>query len=146
MELRVRKLKETDWEFIPDWYKKYGQEAPARDFLPGAYPVEGEHETKRDGLGGFVVCKDNHPIAAMWLWLTNSKTAIPAVVISDKDYKDTDRSEALQLLIDFTTDFAEQMGFKYAFAWAKKGILLEKYLETGYRADDTPSYELICEY
>ena len=82
----------------------------------------------------------------MWLWLTNSKTAIPAVVISDKDYKDTDRSDALQLLIDFTTDFAEQMGFKYAFAWAKKGILLEKYQKTGFRVDETPSFELICEY
>ena len=146
MELRVRKLKESDWDYIPGWYEKYKQTAPARDFFPGAFPVDGEQEKKREGLGGFVVCKGDHPVAAMWLWLTNSKTAIPAVVISDRDYKDTDRSDALQLLVDFTTDFAEQMGFKYAFAWAKQGILLEKYVEAGYHKDDTPSYELICEY
>jgi len=146
MELRVRKLKETDWDIIPGWYNKYGDEAPARDFLPGSFPVEGEQEKKREGLGGFMVCKGDHPVAAMWLWLTNSKTAIPAVVIADKDYRDTDRSDALQLLVDFTTDFAEQMGFKYSFAWAKEGILLNKYLAAGFNKDATPSYELICEY
>ena len=93
-----------------------------------------------------MVCKENHPIAAMWLWLTNSKTAIPAVVISDKDYRDTDRSDALELLVDYTTDFAKEMGFKYAFAWAKPGMLLDKYEKAGYHKDDTPSYELIMQY
>ena len=146
MELRVRKLKESDWDILPSWWAKYNQEGFPKDMLPGSFPVEGEHEAKREGLGGFMVCKGNHPIAAMWLWLTNSKTAIPAVVVSDKDYKDTDRSDALQLLVNFTTDFAEDMGFKYAFSWAKPGILLEKYKEADYHVDETPSYELILKY
>ena len=146
MELRVRKLKETDWDYIPGWWEKYGAEGFPKDFLPGSYPIEGEKETKRDGLGGFVVCKDNHPIAAMWLWLTNSKTAIPAVVVSDKNYRDEDRSDALQLLVDFTTDFAEQMGFKYAFAWAKPGMVLDRYKNAGYHIDETPSYEVVMKF
>ena len=98
------------------------------------------------GLGGFMVCKGDDPIAAMWLWLTNSKTAIPAVVVSDKDYQDSDRSDALQLLVDFTTDFAEQMGFKYAFAWAKEGMLLDRYRKAEWYVDETPSYEVIMKY
>ena len=82
----------------------------------------------------------------MWLWLTNSKTAIPAVVVSDRYYKDNDRSDALQLLVDFTTDFAEDMGFKYAFAWAKPGKMLKYYKDSGYYVDETPSHELIMKY
>ena len=93
-----------------------------------------------------MVCKGDDPIAAMWLWMTNSKTAIPAVVVSDKSYQDTDRSDALQLLVNFTTDFAQDLGYKYAFAWAKKGILLDKYKKAEYYVDETPSYELIMKY
>ena len=146
MELRVRKLQESDWNLIPTWWEAYGAEGFPRDFLPGAYSIEGEKEEKRDGLGGFMVCKGDDPIAAMWLWITNSKTAIPAVVVSDKSYQDADRSDALQLLVDFTTDFAEQMGFKYAFAWAKEGMLLDKYRKAEWYVDETPSFEVIMKY
>jgi len=133
MELYIRNLIESDWEIIPKWYSQYKQEGFPRDFLP------------ENGLGGFMVCKKN-PIAAMWLWKTNSKLAIPAVVISDKLYKDTDRSDALQLLINTVTDEGEKAGFKYAFAWAKPGLLLEKYKNAYYYVDESPSYELILKY
>ena len=134
MKLQVRKLIESDWNIIPKWYEQYKQPMPDRDFYPD------------NGLGGFVVCKENIPIAAMFLYTTNSKTAIPAIVISDKYYRDNDRSDALQLLVNFTTDFAKDMGCKYSFAWAKPGILLEKYKKSGFTVDDTPSYELIIQY
>tara|TARA_R110002020_G_scaffold188038_5_gene386582 strand:+ start:5655 stop:6095 length:441 start_codon:yes stop_codon:yes gene_type:complete len=146
MELQVRKLLESDWEFLPDWWKTYNTPAWPRDFLPGSFKVGETQEEKRQGLGGFMVCKGEDPIAAIWLWMTNSKVAFPAVVISDKSYRDTDRSDALQLLINFTTDFAEDLGYKYAFSWAKKGVLLEKYIETGYYKDESPSYELIMKF
>ncbi len=132
--MKVRKLHEKDWEYLPSWWEAYNQPVPQRAFLP------------ENGLGGFVVVNESGPIAAMWLWLTNSKTAIPAVVVADKFYRDTDRSDALQLLVDFTTDFAYEMGYEFAFAWAKPGVLLEKYEQTGYTVDKTPSYELILQY
>ncbi len=134
MKLKVRKLIESDWSFLPSWWEAYDQAVPQRDFLPN------------NGLGGFMVCKEHDPIAAMFLYTTNSKTAIPAIVISDRDYKDNDRSDALQLLVDFTTDFAEDLGCKYSFAWAKPGVLLEQYKQTGFTVDKTPSYELIIQY
>ena len=134
MKLQVRKLIEKDWGFLPSWWEAYNQPVPNRDFLP------------EDGLGGFVVCKETDPIAVMFLYMTNSKTAIPAIVISDKYYRDTDRSDALQLLVDFTTKFAKDLGFKYSFAWAKPGILLERYKEAGFTIDETPSYELMIQY
>ncbi len=145
MKLQVRKIKESDWDIFPRWWDEYGADPFPRDFLPGAFQI-GNEEEKREGLGGFVVCKGEDPIAAMWLWMTNSKTAIPAVVLADKYYRDTDRSDALQLLVDFTTEFAEDMGYKYAFAWAKEGKVLKYYEQAGYYKDETPSHELIMKY
>jgi len=92
-----------------------------------------------------MVCKENDPIAAMFLYTTNSKTAIPAVVVSDRYYKDNDRSDALQLLVDFTKDFAKDMGFKYSFAWAKTGVLLDKYTKSGFTSMGT-SHELLIKH
>ena len=134
MKLQVRKLIESDWNFLPSWWEVYDQPPPQRDFLP------------ENGLGGFMVCKEHDAIAAMFLYTTNSRTAIPAIVISDKDYKDNDRSDALQLLVDFTFSFAEDMGYKYSFAWATPGVLLDKYIESGFSVNNTPSHELIIKY
>ena len=89
--------------------------------------------------------KENDPIAAMFLYTTNSKTAIPAVVVSDRYYKDNDRSDALQLLVDFTKDFAQDMGFKYSFAWAKTDVLLDKYTKSGFTSMGS-SHELLIKY
>jgi len=133
MQFNINKIQDSDWEFLPSWWVKYKQDPPPRDFLPD------------NGLSGFIIKKDV-PIAAMWLYQTNSKTAIPAVMVSDKDYKQPDRSDALQLLLEFTTDTAHSLGFKYSFAWAKSGVLLEKYENLGFKKDTSPSYELILKY
>jgi len=155
--LRVRKLQESDWEFLPKWWKAHGQEHEGksswlkkgtaqdwRDFLPGAFEI-GEYEEKRSGLGGFLVCEDTHPIAAMWLNLTNSGIASPTSVVSDPSYRDKNRKEAIQLLLNFVTDFARDLGYKYSFGWAEahpRGIL-DRYLDAGYQQFKNPVYELI---
>ena len=111
MKLQVRKLIESDWNVITKWYEQYEQPMPDRDFYP------------ENGLGGFMVYKGKTLIAAMFLYVTNSKTAIPAIVISNKDYKDNDRSDALQLLVDFTKDFAKELD---QLSEAERKLVLEK--------------------
>ena len=145
--LRVRKLLETDWEFLPKWWDSYNQEPwiyteDFREILPGAYQV-GQYEKKRAGLGGIMVCKNDDPIAAMWLGMTNSNCALPTAAISDPTYRDEDRNEAIQLLVTFVTDFAKDLGYKYTFGWAQEGYMLDYYLKAGYEKWDKPSYELI---
>jgi hypothetical protein len=145
--LQVRKLIESDWEIMPKWWDGWDQEPwihteNFRDMLPGSFQI-GEYDEKRVGLGGFMVCKDEHPIAAMWLNLTNSHTAFLSAAISDPDYKDSDRKEAIQLLLNFVTDFAKDLGFKYAFGWAQVNYMLDYYLKADYEKFDRASYELI---
>ena len=80
MELQVRKLQESDWNLIPKWWEAYDEKILPRDMLPGSFKVGDKQEEKRKGLGGFMVCKGDDPIAAMWLWMTNSSMAIPAAI------------------------------------------------------------------
>ena len=131
MELKCRRIIEKDLDVISKWMEDYGGEMPSLDFLPN------------NGTGGFVVANDTGIIAAMWLWFTNSKTAIPAMVMADKKYRDKDRHDALELLMDFTTQFAKDAGCEFAFAWAKPGVLLEFYEQLGYKKDSKESFELI---
>ena len=128
MKLQVRKLQESDWSFLPQWWSSNKQNKSIenlRDFLPGSFQI-GDYEEKRSGLGGFMVCKENDPIAACWLIITNSKCAISTDTIFDLSYKDEDKEKALNLLINFVNNFAKELGYDYVNKLTKNNKLLKK--------------------
>ena len=128
MKLQVRKLQESDWSFIPEWWKSNKQDDSIenlRDFLPGSFQI-GEYEEKRAGLGGFIVCKEDDPIAVVWLIMTNSNRAIATKVISDLSYGDEDKEKALQLLNNFVNNFAKELGYKYTMQLVENTKLVKK--------------------
>jgi hypothetical protein len=128
MKLQVRKLQESDWSFIPEWWKSNKQDDSIenlRDFLPGSFQI-GDYEEKRAGLGGFIVCKEDDPIAATWLTMTNSSCAIITNVISDLSYRDEDKEKALQLLNNFVNNFAKELGYKHTIQLVENTKLVKK--------------------
>ena len=128
MKLQVRKLQESDWSFIPEWWKSNKQDNSIenlRDFLPGSFQI-GNYEEKRAGLGGFIVCKEDDPIAVVWLIMTNSNRAIATKVISDLSYGDEDKEKALQLLNNFVNNFAKELGYKYITELVENTKLVKK--------------------
>ena len=128
MKLQVRKLQESDWSFIPEWWKSNKQDDSIenlRDFLPGSFQI-GNYEEKRAGLGGFIVCKEDDPIAVVWLIMTNSNRAIATKVISDLSYGDEDKEKALQLLNNFVNNFAKELGYKYTMQLVENTKLVKK--------------------
>ena len=128
MKLQVRKLQESDWEFLPEWWKSNKQDNSIenlRDFLPGSFQI-GNYEKKRAGLGGFIVCKEDDPIAVVWLIMTNSNRAIATKVISDLSYGDEDKEKALQLLNNFVNNFAKELGYKYITKLVENTKLVKK--------------------
>ena len=128
MKLQVRKLQESDWSFIPEWWKSNKQDNSIenlRDFLPGSFQI-GDYEEKRAGLGGFIVCKEDDPIAVVWLIMTNSNRAIATKVISDLSYGDEDKEKALQLLNNFVNNFAKELGYKYITELVENTKLVKK--------------------
>ena len=128
MKLQVRKLQESDWKFIPEWWKSNKQDDSIenlRDFLPGSFQI-GDYEEKRAGLGGFIVCKEDDPIAATWLIMTNSNCAIITNIISDLSYRDEDKEKALELLNNFVNNFAKELGYKHTIQLVENTKLVKK--------------------
>ena len=128
MKLQVRKLQESDWKFLPEWWKSNKQDDSIenlRDFLPGSFQI-GDYEEKRAGLGGFIVCKEDDPIAATWLIMTNSNCAIITNIISDLSYRDEDKEKALELLNNFVNNFAKELGYKHTIQLVENTKLVKK--------------------
>ena len=88
MELKARQLKDSDWETLTAWWDSWPDwVSPSKDFLPD------------NCTGGLMIQKNNKPIVAGFLYFTNSKSVLLEWIISDPNYKETDRQEAVELLI-----------------------------------------------
>ena len=77
-KINIRKIELEDYEYINKWWVEQGFDAPSRDILP------------KDGLGGIIIEKKK-PIAAAYLYLTNSKMGYIDNLISDPKYISKDR-------------------------------------------------------
>jgi len=132
MKFDVRKLNESDYEeILLKWWKDWGWEAPPKDFLP------------LDGTGGIMVSKDEKNICAGFVYMTNSKVALTEFVISSKEYKEDDRIDAIQFLIESLAMVAEQGGAKYCHVILKNKSLISKYKASGYVESEDKITELI---
>tara|TARA_B100000085_G_scaffold277280_1_gene297489 strand:- start:682 stop:1092 length:411 start_codon:yes stop_codon:yes gene_type:complete len=132
MEFNVRKLNIDDYDkHLVEWWKAWGWEPIPRDFLP------------EDATSGLMVTKGDQNICAGFLYLTNSKVALTEFIVSNKQYKEKDRKEAIELLIDCILELADTNGYKYAHVILKNESLLNKYLNAGYRLSDRKVTEMI---
>lgn len=130
-ELVVRDLNINDYDTLSLWWDWWpGWTAPSRDFLP------------ENGTGGLMIEKDNIPIVAGFLYLTNSKTAILEWIISNPKYKDKDRKEAIEMLIIEAENKVKKLGYKYVFTIGRSKSLINKHEKLGWFVDAKPSYEI----
>jgi len=129
MNFDVRAVVDSDYDnILVNWWKDWGWTPPPKDFLPST---------------GLIVSKDGVDICAGFLYLTNSKVALTEFVVSNKDYKEKDRSDAIQFLLDCIVVLAEDNGCKYAHVILKNKSLVEKYKETGYIVSDDNVTEMV---
>ena len=132
MELNIRMLKDSDWDTLVEWWDSWPEwTAPSKDFLPD------------NGKGGFMVEKDNKPIIAGFLYITNSKAALLEWIVSNPKYRESDRNEAVELLIKGAEDFCKEQGIKYIFSIGRNKNLIKTHKKLGYQVDDKPSYEIV---
>jgi len=129
MKFNVRQVEDADYEnILLKWWKDWGWQATPKDFLP---------ET------GVMVSKGDEDICAGFVYFTNSKVALTEFVVSNKDYKENDRGDAIDLLIDCIVEIADENGYKYAHVILKNKSLLGRYKEAGYLESDTNVIEMI---
>jgi len=131
--INIRHLNETDYDdILVGWWKEWGWEAPARDFLP------------HNGQGGAIVFDGEVPICAGFLYLTNSKASWIDWIISSKTYTDREKRKfAISLLVEQLTKLSKDLGNKYAYALIKHQNLIKTYEELGYIKGESYQSEMI---
>ena len=131
MELSIRMLKDSDWETLVKWWDSWPEwQAPPKDFLPD------------NGKGGFMVEKNDELIVAGFLYTTNSKAALLEWIVSNPEYRDDDRKQALELLIEGAESVCKKQGINYIFSIGRNKNLMETHKKLGYLIDDNHSYEI----
>ena len=129
--MNIRRLTEKDWPTLQEVWSAWPKwQATVKDFLPD------------DGNGGVIVEKDNKPIVAGFIYLTNSKTALLEWIVSDPKYREDDRELAIELLITGAENMVKASGFKYLFAVMQHQKLINTHEKLGWKKDNRPSYEL----
>lgn len=131
-ELKVRVLTENDWETLCSWWLEWPdwKVHPTKEMLP------------LNGIGGFMVENDNKPIVAGFLYLTNSNIAWLEWIISDPNYKEINKRQAIELLITSAERAAKNQGKEVIFSVSRNKALLKMHKKLGYTVDKDPSYEI----
>ena len=120
MGFSIRFLKEEDYDVLCEWWKAWRWTAPPRDFLP------------ENGCGGLMIEKDGIPIVAGFVYFTNSAVAWSEFIISNFEYKNNDRKEAIEILIFELSELAKSKGSKYIYTVVKNQNLKRVYEDMGY--------------
>ena len=130
-ELTIRDLTEEDYDTICEWWKWWWKTTIIKDFLPG------------DGKGGYMVEKNQQPIACGFLYKTNSKTAFLGCVVSNPKYKQKDRRYIIEHLIKNIEKISKKMGYNYMFTVCRNTHLIEIHEKLGWLNSGKSSYEII---
>ncbi len=130
MELTVRALQESDWETLQSWWTKWEWPEMNRDLLP------------LNGLGGLMIFKNEIPVVSGFLYLTNSSVAWMEWIISNPEYRDNDRKEAIELLIKELENVALSMNKTIILSVGRNKGLINAHRNLGYVIDDNPSHEI----
>ena len=113
--MEIRKLTEKDWDTLVSWWDSWPDwQNPAKDFLPD------------NGTGGFMIEKNNKPIVAGFVYITNSKAVWLEWIISDPEYREDDRDMAITCLITTIEKIIKGWGYKYMFSIGRTKSLIEK--------------------
>lgn len=130
--MEVRYLNDADYsDTLVKWWESWGWTAPSRDMLP------------ENGTGGVMVSKEGIDICAGFVYFTNSTMAWVEYVVSNKDYRMSDRAEAIELLITTLSVIARDNGYKFVYASVKNKPLIHKYERCGFKIGDHDCQEMI---
>ena len=129
--MNMRKLTESDYEALCEWWKAWKWPPVEKDFLSD------------NGTGGYVIEKDGVMIVAGFVYITNSKVALLEWIISNPEYRETDRDMAITCLIKAIETLIKDWGYKYVFSVGRTKALIERHKKLGYHVDETTSHEIV---
>lgn len=130
MELNLRILEESDYENMCSWWRWWRWPEVCKDVLP------------MNGTGGLMVCKGDTLIAAGFLYMSNSRVCWMDWIVSNPEYRDKDRKDAIGMLVNGLEDVAKAQGYTVIISIARNKSLINIHEQLGYTVDKNPSYEI----
>ena len=118
-KINIRKIQLEDYEFIDRWWDEQGFVPLEKDILP------------MNGLGGIIIEKDK-PIAAAYLYLTNSKVGYIDNLITDPKYVSKDRFDIILKLMMACIKMAKKAGCLEIWAMSESRGILQRCKTLGY--------------
>lgn len=129
--MKTRALTELDYPMLCEWGRWFRFDIPQQKFLPN------------NGLGGIMITKDGIDICAGFLFFTNSKIAWLEFVVSNPKYRETDRNQAIEFLINQLVYIAKDKGFEAIFTSVKHPNLIKKFENIGFVTGSNNTKEMI---
>ena len=131
MKFNARKLTEQDYSMLVDWWKWWRWSPPSKNLLPN------------NGTGGIIIEKNNIPVVAGFLYFTNSEMVLLEWIVSNPKYKESDRKDAIEMLINVSEQVCRKENKKYIFTIGRSKHLRETHEKLGWSVDTKSSYEII---
>ena len=131
MKFNARKLTEQDYSMLVDWWKWWRWSPPSKNLLPN------------NGTGGIIIEKNNIPVVAGFLYFTNSEMVLLEWIVSNPKYKESDRKDAIEMLINVSEKVCRKENKKYMFTIGRSKHLRETHEKLGWSVDTKSSYEII---
>ena len=129
MEFNIRRLNKSDYKTLVKWWDWWrGWQAPPLTLLPDT---------------GLIVEKNGIGIVAGYIYMTNSKTALLEWIVSNPEYRESDRKDAITLLIQAVERVLTDQGIKHVFTIGRNKHLINLHKKLGWMVDEKPSYEII---
>lgn len=130
MKLNARKLIDTDYDVLVDWWKWWRWPAIPKNFLPD------------NGTSGIMIQKENTPIVAGFIYYTNSDAVFVEWIVSNPKYKEHDRKDAIEMLLKTIETICKEQGKKYMFSIGRNQSLINTHKKLGWDVDNKSSYEI----
>ena len=129
--MNIRYLNKDDYETIASWWKWWRWPVLPRETLPD------------NGESGYMIEKNGIPIVSGFLYLTNSSVVLLEWIVSNPEYRQGDRKDAIELLINESEKFCKNMGITFIFSIGRSKHLMDTHEKLGWHVDKKPSHEII---
>jgi len=130
--MKVRSLKQDDYNTLKEWWSFWRFPAPSLFILPDY------------GLGGIMIQNDdNEDLACGFIYDTNSHIAWVEYIVSNPKANKKDREEGVLKLLEELSLECSKRGYKVIFSSLKHEGLINKYIQSGFEIGTKGTSELI---
>lgn len=128
---KIRYIRDEDYETLCEWWEWHRFPAPLKICLPD------------NGNNGLIISKNGVDICGGFVYQTNSKMAWIEYIVSNPKYRESDRNEAINYLIEMLCNLAKEQGFLVAFTSIKNESLIKRYEDSGFLKGSGGTLEMI---